>query len=374
MINCTQLLESLSLGLNKKFLLGMYILLILLFFCLNSCTLWNTTEEIIPLYISDPVKYDSDDPAIWFNSIDPSQSLIIGTDKNADGALYVYDIKGNSIAGKKVTGLNSPNNVDVEYGILFDGNMIDIAVVTERSEGRLRVYKLPDMIPVDGGTGIPVFVGETDRSCMGISLYKRPSDDTIFAIVSRKDGPSGSYLWQYKLEDDGSGIIAGTLVRSFGVFSGLKEIESIAVDDELGFIYYSDEIFGIRKYHADPDHPDTDMELALFGTDDFFGDMEGISIYYLEDRTGYIIISDQQANALNIYPREGSERDSHTHVLLKRINVQSERSDGNEVTHAQISSIYPGGLFVAMSDDRTFHYYSWQQFATAPGQELKIRY
>ena len=41
----------------------------------------------------------------------------------------------------------------------------------------------------------------------------------------------------------------------------------VAVDDALGFVYYSDERFGIRKYRADPDAPDAATELASFGTD-----------------------------------------------------------------------------------------------------------
>ncbi len=47
-------------------------------------------------------------------------------------------------------------------------------------------------------------------------------------------------------------MVKGTLVRKFGLFSGKKEIESIAVDDALGYVYYSDEGYGVRKYYADP--------------------------------------------------------------------------------------------------------------------------
>lgn len=342
-------------------------------FVVFSCNISSIIDEVDPIRISDPVQYDSDDPAIWVNSVDPSQSLIIGTDKDPDGALYVYDIEGNEIGSKTISGLNYPNNVDVEYRISLNGSDIDIAVVTERGAERLRVYQLPDMTPVDGGDGIPVFEGEANRECMGIALYKRPADGAVFAVVSRKDGPSGSYLWQYRLEDNGAGEIVGTHVRSFGLYSGYKEIEAIAVDEELGYIYYSDEQAGIRKYYADPDHPDADTQLAFFGTDDFVQDMEGISIYDLGDGTGYIIISDQQANTFNIYRREGSESDVHAHYLIKVVHARTVKSDGNEVTSADISPLYPGGLLVAMSDDKTFHYYSWEQFSKAPGRELLVK-
>ena len=102
---------------------------------------------------------------------------------------------------------------------------------------------------------------------MGIGLYKRPKDGAIFAIVSPKAGPRQYYLWQYRLEDDGTGRVKATFVRRFGDFSGVGEIEAIAVDDELGYVYYADEVAGIHKWLADPDAPGADRELTLFGDD-----------------------------------------------------------------------------------------------------------
>ena len=55
------------------------------------------------------------------------------------------------------------------------------------------------------------------------------------------------------LSDSGKGFLEAKLVRKFGNYSGKKEIESIAVDNENGYVYYSDEQFGVRKYYADPD-------------------------------------------------------------------------------------------------------------------------
>jgi 3-phytase len=325
-----------------------------------------------PITVTDRVTYDSDDPAIWINEADPSESLVVGTDKDTDGALYVFDLDGNVLTSLTVDGLNRPNNVDIEYGLIVDGTPTDIAVVTERQSNRLRVYSMPDLLPLDGGAGIPVFVGEADRDCMGIALYKRPSDGEIFAIVSRTYGPSGTYLWEYLL-DGVSGTVTGTDVRHFGAFSGIKEIESIAVDDSLGYVYYSDEMAGVRKYLADPDAPNAEDELAFFGTGDFERDLEGISIYELDETTGYILVSDQQANGFNIYPREGLASEPHSHPLLKAVFLSTEESDGSDVTSITLSTRFPGGFFVAMSTDKTFQYYSWEQIALAPGERLAIR-
>ena len=85
--------------------------------------------------------------------------------------------------------------------------------------------------------------------------------------MSRKSGPAQGYLQQYLLHDDGNGKVIGEFVRSFGAYSGKKEIESVAVDNEPGFVYYSDEQTGIRKYCADPEKGNA--ELALFGQNQF---------------------------------------------------------------------------------------------------------
>lgn len=323
-----------------------------------------------PVVVTDTVKHDTDDPAIWINPDDPSKSLIIGTDKDSDGALYVFDLNGKVIEEKTVRNLKRPNNVDVEYGLILNGKKVDIAVATERETNKIRVYSLPDMKEIDNG-GIDVFVGEKLRAPMGISLYKRGTDGAVYAIVSRKEGPLDGYLFQYLLIDDGNGFVTGKLVRKFGSYSGKKEIESIAVDDKLGYVYYSDEQVGIRKYYADPDAKDANVQLGFISTTDYLEDNEGISIYEVDDNTGYILVSDQSANRFRIYTREGTPADPeeelaaepHNHKLVKIVNVMTNKSDGSEIVNVQLNNKFPGGLFVAMSDNRTFQYYSWADIA-----------
>ncbi|MEO1652665.1 MAG: phytase [Bacteroidota bacterium] len=328
------------------------------------------SEKIKPLIVSDTTAHDSDDPAIWVNPEDPSQSLILGTDKDEEGALYVFDLDGKIIPEKTIQGLKRPNNVDLEYGLDLGGKKVDIAVVTERLTHNIRIFSVPDMQAIDGG-GIGVFEGETEadyRDLMGIALYKNPEDEKIYAIVGRKNGPKEGYLWQYLLEDDGNEQVKATLVRKFGAFSGKQEIEAIAVDDELGYVYYSDETVGIRKYYADPEKGND--ELALFGQYGFAEDHEGISIYTLGGGKGYILVSDQQADCFRVFPREGTEENTHEHPLLKVIPVSTSESDGSEVSPVAFNKHFAKGLFVAMSDDKTFQFYRWEDLA---GEDLVVK-
>ena len=320
---------------------------------------------VAPLVTSVLVTVDSDDPALWINPDDPAQSLVIGTDKGEQGALYVFGLDGK--IRQVVSGLARPNNVDVEYGLQLGSATVDIAVTTERLENRLRVFRLPDMEPIDGG-GIPVFEGEEERAPMGVALYRRPSDGAVFAIVSRKEGPQEGYLGQYRLRDDGSGQLVGSKLRAFGRYSGEGEIEAIAVDDALGHVYYSDELTGIRKYPADPDARDAGQELALFGQQDFTRDREGISIYALDQARGYILVSDQQANLFRVYPREGTAGDPHRHELLATLRLSTVASDGSEASSTALGEAFPAGIFMAMSEERCFQFYSWAEFS---GQGLE---
>jgi 3-phytase len=212
------------------------------------------------------------------------------------------------------------------------------------------------MKPIDNG-GIEVFSGEKDKSPMGIAFYTNPADHTIYAIVGRKTGPADGYLFQYKLEDDGQGKVKGTLVRKFGKYSGKKEIESIAVDNQLGYIYYSDEQYGVHKYYADPSSGNA--ELSLFASTGFVSDHEGISIYQTSDTTGYILVSNQQKNTFMVYPREGANGDVNNYPLLAEIPVSTIESDGSDVTNVNLGPAFPKGLFVAMSNGKVFHYYNW---------------
>jgi 3-phytase len=326
----------------------------------------NRSLPVQPVVITEKVMYDTDDPAIWINPKDSTDVLIIGTDKGGDtneGGLYAFNLEGKIV--NKVWPLKRPNNVDVAYGFQWGDSLIDIAVCTERNTNTIRIFSLPDLKPIDKG-GIPVFEGERQRDPMGIALYTNPVDKKIYAIVGRKTGPAdGTYLWQYLLEDDGRGNVLGTLKRKFGFYSGKKEIESIAVDNELGFVYHSDEQFGIHKSYAHPDS--SNAELALFGTTGFMDDIEGISIYKLDNTSGYLLVSDQQASKFRVFPREGTETNPHEHPEIIEISLAIVASDGSDVTSRSLPG-FPMGLFVAMTNDGTFQYYRWEDLA---GSQLK---
>lgn len=333
------------------------ILTILMAIFMLSChTKLTTTPQnaLIPTVITEKTPNDTDDPSIWVNKNNPSESLIIGTDKEAKvGGLYAFDMQGNIV--HKFYPMDRPNNVDLSYDFNYQGQKIDIAVVTERKQNRIRVFSLPDLKPIDNG-GILVFENEEQNEPMGIALYTQPITAKTYAIVGRKSGPSGQYLYQYELIDK-NGIIEAKLIRQFGNYSGKKEIEAIAVDNALGYVYYSDETAGIRKYFADPDKGN--QELAFFGQRDFKRDQEGIAIYNTDENSGYILVSDQQANHFVVYKREGEAQDKHKHQMIAKIPFSTIECDGADAINFNFGLPFSNGILVAMSNGKVFHYYDW---------------
>lgn len=322
------------------------------YFLLALCMLQacgNELPELSPTLITEKVPHDSDDPAIWVNKKNPAKSIIFGTNKDeTNGGVYAFDLNGKIIEDKSLTGLSYPNNVDVEYGFkINDSIFVDILVFTEREKHQIRMFEIPSMKALDQG-GFKVFADETNdelKRPMGISLYKNQLDGSISVIVSRKMGPKQNYLYQYALGTDSLGIATSKLVRKFGTFSGNKEIEAIAVDDQAGLVYYADEGVGIRKYNADPKKGSD--QISVFGGEYFKDDIEGIAIAtFNQDR--YLIVSDQQDNSFNIFDQKEDR-------FIKKLNLGTKETDGCEVTTAFLGRNFPNGLFVAMNDERDFY-------------------
>ena len=331
---------------------SLYIFSFLLFY---GCESINRIEPII---VTQTVPHDSDDPAIWIHPEDPSQSLILGTDKDElDGGVYAFDLEGNKLDSLSVRGVQYPNNIDVEYGFMWGDSLIDIAVSSEREAGKIRVYSLPDLKLIDQG-GFEVFEGEkaSYRRPMGIALYKNPALDRIEVFVSRKEGPAEGYIGHYFLSSDSTGNLSLTKIQNMGAFvnDGRGEIEALVVDDKKGRLYYSDESCCIRVYNIkEGDY----SVIGTFGQTDFREDREGIALLHNTKGPDKLIISDQQEHAFNIY---SLGQDGLPMGAPKRVYLSTRETDGCDLTPLALPG-FSNGLFVAMSDDATFHYYDLEE-------------
>ncbi len=309
------------------------------------------------------VKGEADDPAIWIHPTNPAKSVVIGTDKDNNGGLYVWDMAGKQI---QYVALGRPNNVDVRYGMKVGGALIDIAVTNSRSNPKqIKVFKInpKDGTLTDITTDSGILTPELDDP-YGVCLYQRPRDGAMFVIESTQSGAK-SNLHQYRLEDDGKGKVKGAYVRTFGNNTIKKFVEGLVADDELGYVYASDETHAVRKFYADPASGDNNQIVAFALGDGISGDREGLAIYQCGGGTGYLLLSNQSGTDVKVYRREGEGGDPHKHTLLTTIKTNgSSATDGLDVTNRPSSTLFPKGFLITHnSPGANFNLYSWEDIA-----------
>ncbi|CAF2620627.1 unnamed protein product [Rotaria sp. Silwood2] len=343
----------------------LYLITLFFFFC--TYIYWGQTlnnNQLIPFIqetiATESVQTDPDDPAIWIHPNQPELSLIICTDKTARiGGLYIFDLDGKIL--QHIENIDRPNNVDVEYGFKINETYsIDLVVLTERLQGRLRIFSIDintrQLYELTGrNTNVFIDSSGDHAAPMGLALYKRVNDGKIYAIISRKSGPNHGYLGQYELIWNEQSIDL-KFIRYFGDFQG-EEIESIVVDDQLGFVYYSDESYGIRKYNVDPQTNQTEQIGFINTTNLWQGDSEGLALYTTSDKNGYLIITDQIKNGsiFHIYERQGANS------YIKSIKTRADKTDGIEATSSLLNKNFPRGLLIVMNGiDKNFLLYDWR--------------
>jgi len=96
----------------------------------------------------------------------------------------------------------------------------------------------------------------------------------------------------------------------------------------------------------------------VFAWEGFTEDQEGIVIYNSTESTGFILVSDQGANKIQIFRREGEQSNPHLHSLVKVVKIAAQHTDGIEVTSIPLNTQFKIGLFVGMNDQQKFHFYT----------------
>ena len=209
---------------------------IFVFVALKCEKKYNTLEpdgKVSAIFETDPVSASedtADDPCVWVHPTDPSLSIIIGTDKDENSpGLRVYDMNGKQIY---FTSNEKANNVDIRYGMELAGEKTDIITAGLRVSNTLGVYKVnPESSTLTSISARALHLGiEVYGSCM----YKDVSTNIFYAIVNDKKGN----VEQYRLFDNGSGLVDAELVRTLKLGG---QLEGCVADDILGNLYIGEE-------------------------------------------------------------------------------------------------------------------------------------
>ncbi|EAZ90225.1 phytase [Crocosphaera chwakensis] len=300
---------------------------------------------------------DSDDPAIYIHPDDVEQSLVITALKN--GGLALYNLDGNEI--QKITPDNIRyNNVDLVYGFNLDGESIDIAVVSDRRNDTLVIFKIdPTTQQLTNITSSNILesifgVDDGEATAYGLATYTSPVTGQVYTFVSQADGDQ---ITQLELISDGQGNVTAEIVRTLSVpipdDSEVEDaqVEGMVVDRELGYLYVGQEGFGIWKFYAEPDSSDTgtivDTVKDINPNSNLTADVEGLTIYYGEDGKGYLLASSQGDSSFAVYDRQGSNSYLGNFVVGENNGIDGvEESDGADIINVALGDKFPKGLLV----------------------------
>jgi 3-phytase len=317
-----------------------------------------TATPVIPMLPAqaqtDPVPHlgdAADDPAIWVNANDPTQSRVLGTDKK--GGLGVYDMAGKELQYLPAGRLN---NVDLRTGFALGGKQMDLAVASNRDRNSLHLFA------IDRSSGQVSDIGQIATpitAIYGLCLFK-DREGAIHAIANDKDG---TFL-QYRLDGSG-GSPRGELVRQFKVAS---QPEGCVADDRNQRLF-------VWTLDARGDAPAT-LEKVIGVGGPLHDDVEGVALYQGE-KADYLVISSQGndsylvLDAVAPYAVRGAFR---VGLNADRGIDGASETDGLEVTSANLGGIWSRGMLVVQDGRKrmpegaqNYKYLPWAAVAEALG-------
>lgn len=316
----------------------------------------NVTARGETVPVGTPNADAADDPAIWRNSADPMQSLIIGTDKKA--GLYVYGLDGKA---RDFVDAGRVNNVDLRDGVTVDGQSGILVVASDRNDianAKLALFRL------DPVTAKLITLGKVDAGrgeAYGICLYREAA--ATYAFIVMKDGTVN----QIALDASG-GVPTGRIVRSLKLGT---QSEGCAVDDRTGILYVAEEDVGLWRFDARATGSATPTMIAAADGKNLVMDAEGVAIAPIGARDGFVLVSSQGDNAYVAYRLSDDGYVGRFRVVDGKIGG-SEETDGIDLILGDFGPNYPGGLFVAQDGHNTaaaqnFKLVAWDDIAKALG-------
>jgi 3-phytase len=296
------------------------------------------------------------------------------------------------------------NNVDLVTGLRTTTGRADVAVVSDRGNDRLRIYRIDPSRPGGPLTDItdpaaaPVFSTDQadindQRTAYGLATWQDKSTGRTYALVSRRER---TRLALVELKPTASGTVTYRKVRtldlpaSFRLPNGtmwspcaepgeLPQVEGMVVDPATGTLYAGQEDIGIWRMRADlttepvlvdkvreygvPGVYDEATEECTAGADPGFGgerlsaDVEGLTLFQEPDGDGYLFASSQGDDTFALYDREVSENNEYEGGF--RVGAASATLDGSEecdgaaVLNAPLGSRYPNGLLIVQDGHET---------------------
>jgi myo-inositol-hexaphosphate 3-phosphohydrolase len=301
---------------------------------------------------------DVDDPAIWVHPTDPALSIVAAAMK--DGGMDIYDLDGNLLQSLSPEGVRY-NNVDIVYNVPLSGEVVDLIAATDRYGDKFAFFRVDgssrELIDVTDPANPLLFTPEGQASdetttAYGIALYKDATDGNVYAFANRRE--TGE-LAQFALGDNGQGQVSITRVRDLllptpeGAETEDAQTEGMVVDVATGTLYVGQENFGVWRFEASPTGGSEPVLMDIIRSEGnvLEPDVEGLTIYYGPEGSGYLLVSSQGDNTFAVYERGGNNAYLGSFQIGPGVLEDgAQQSDGAMVLNVPLGARFPNGILI----------------------------
>lgn len=295
----------------------------------------------------------ADDPAIWYNSVAPQASLILGTNKKL--GLMIYNLEGKEV--QRVEN-GHVNNVDLRYNYKLNGKTVDIAAASNRSNNAVSLYTIDQQSGnVAALTDIPTDL----EDIYGLCMQETHGEYSVW--VNDKDGTYAQY------------ILKGDSAEAGRRFTLPSQPEGCVADDKANVLYAGEEDAGV--WRIDLNDADSEPEMIMGVSEQLVGDVEGIAIAHArnDDEQDLLVISSQGDHSYVL-----AEMTPPYKIVGKfQVSLNSKtgidgtaETDGIEVSTRNYGGEFAGGIMVIQDGynlmpvkPQNFKYVSWQAIVDA---------
>jgi 3-phytase len=276
---------------------------------------------------------DSDDPAVWIDRADQTQSLIIGTYK--EGGLALFNLKGQLL---QFLADGEFNNVDLRYGFRLGDRLVDLVAATNRRTDSIDFYEVDPVARQLVRLGAHPLGYEP----YGVCLYQGSAGGTSVFLPTKT-----GRIEQLKL-DGASGKVEAQLVRTLSLPT---QTEGCVADDGLDQIFVGEENVGLWRFDARPDGPSAGTLVDSVAGGRLVADVEGLAIAAGDAGAGHLVVSSQGSSEFAVYDRVAPHTYRGRFALGPGSGDAVTKTDGLEIVTADLGGRFSRGLLVAHDDD-----------------------
>ena len=359
---------------------------------------------------------DVDDPAIWVNPTDKSKSLVVTTLKK--GGIDVYNLQGqllqfippalapscSDLSAQCDNKAGRTNNTDIIYDFNFNGNKVDLVVVSDRGLDKITIYIIKPnstslLQNVTSASAPLIFAKNQQEINQGRTAYglATAKTDKAMAFVSQN---SETRVAQLEIFDNGDGTISYQNITNMDFPEEFilpdksrwtpcsddnnerPHLEGIVADPKNDTLFLAQEDVGIWKVKLSEPNNSKHWQLIAkvkeygtpytrtwdkaeqeyicqlnieqdkgYGDEHLTADAEGLTLYDGGNGQGYLLASSQGNNTIALFNRQAPYQYINSFTVAGGGIDGVKETDGMMVVNADLGKGFSQGVLVMQDGD-----------------------